>query len=66
VVRKQALAYARGELGWLVRSGNARWIPYTLAYEAAKAAGLTLGMHHERLPDRVKPRLSALGNHWRR
>jgi rhamnosyltransferase len=66
VLRNRALAYARGELGWLVRSGNARWIPYTLVYEAAKVAGLVLGMHHERLPARVKPRLSGLGNYWSR
>jgi rhamnosyltransferase len=66
VVRRQALAYARGEIGWLIRSGNARWIPYTCGYEAAKAAGLVLGMHHERLPRRLKPRLSNLGNYWSR
>jgi rhamnosyltransferase len=63
-LRRRALAYARGELGWLVRTGRARWIPYAILYEATKFAGLGLGMHHERLPDRVKPRLSALGNHW--
>jgi glycosyltransferase involved in cell wall biosynthesis len=66
VLRNRALDYARGEIGWLVRSGNARWIPYTVVYEAAKVTGLALGMHHERLPDRIKPRLSALGNHWNR
>ena len=65
-LRRRALGYARGELGWLVRTGRARWIPYTLAYEAAKIAGLGLGMHHERLPARIKPRLSALGNYWLR
>jgi rhamnosyltransferase len=66
VLRRRALAYGRGEIGWLVRSGNARWVPYTLAYEAAKVAGLALGMHHERLPARLKPRLSGLGNYWSR
>ena len=66
VVRRRALDYARGELGWLVRSGNARWIPYTLVYEGAKAVGLALGMHHERLPARIKPRLSGLANYWSR
>ena len=66
VLRRRSVDYARGEIGWLIRSGNARWIPYTVAYELAKATGLVLGMNHERLPDRVKPRLSALGNHWRR
>jgi rhamnosyltransferase len=66
VLRRRALDYARGELGWLVRSGNARWIPYTVVYEAAKATGLLLGIHHERLPARAKPLLSGLGNYWRR
>lgn len=66
VLARRALAYGRGELGWLVRNGNARWIPYTLVYEAAKATGLALGMHHERLPDRLKPRLSGLDNYWSR
>ena len=66
VLRRRSLDYARGEIGWLIRSGNARWIPYTIAYEGAKATGLLLGINHERLPDSVKPKLSALGNHWRR
>jgi rhamnosyltransferase len=63
-LRRRAIAYARGELGWLVRTGRARWIPYTILYEATKFAGLGLGMHHRRLPARVKPRMSALGNYW--
>ena len=50
VLRRKALDYARGELGWMWRSGNARWIPYTCAYELAKFAGLQLGARHERLP----------------
>jgi rhamnosyltransferase len=64
VVRRRALHYARGELAWLWRTGNTRWIPYTAIYEATKFAGLQLGLHHERLPTRLKPRLSALGNYW--
>jgi rhamnosyltransferase len=64
VVRRRAIDYARGELAWLWRTGNARWIPYTALYEATKFAGLQLGLHHERLPTRLKPRLSALGNYW--
>ena len=56
VLRRKATAYARGELGWLVRNGHARWIPYTLLYEAAKFAGLQLGARHERLPMWLKSR----------
>jgi rhamnosyltransferase len=66
VLRRRSLEYARGEIGWLIRCGHARWIPYTVAYEAAKVMGLLLGMNHHRLPDRLKPWLSGLGNHWRR
>jgi rhamnosyltransferase len=64
VVRRRAIDYARGELRWLWRTGNARWIPYAALYEATKFVGLQLGLRHERLPARLKPRLSALGNYW--
>jgi rhamnosyltransferase len=56
VLRRKALDYARGELRWLVKTGNARWIPYTCVYEAAKFAGLQLGARHERLPLWLKRR----------
>jgi len=36
--------YALGELRWLWRSGQRRWIPYAIVYELAKAAGLRAGM----------------------
>jgi hypothetical protein len=64
VLRRRSLDYARGEIGWLIRSGHARWIPYTLVYEAAKVAGLVLGLNHEKLPRRLRPRLSGLAHHW--
>lgn len=64
VLRAAALRYARGEIGWLVRSGQARWIPYTVVYELAKLAGLVLGARHERLPQRLKSRLSAMPGFW--
>jgi rhamnosyltransferase len=64
VVRQRGIAYARGELAWLWRTGNARWIPYAALYEATKFLGLQLGLHHESLPARLKPRLSGLGNYW--
>jgi rhamnosyltransferase len=63
-LRRRAIDYARGEFGWLVRSGRARWIPYTILYEATKFVGLQLGVHHQRLPAPLRPRLSALGNYW--
>ncbi len=64
VLRKEAVRYARGELGWLLRTGQARWIPYTVLYEAAKGAGLVLGSQHRRLPLWLKRRASALPDYW--
>jgi rhamnosyltransferase len=55
-LRRKAIAYARGEIGWLVRNGHARWIPYACFYELAKFAGLQLGVRHERLPLWLKRR----------
>jgi len=56
VLRRKAVDYARGELAWLVRTGNARWIPYTCVYELGKFAGLQLGARHEHLPRWLKRR----------
>ncbi len=55
-LRRQGLAYARGELAWLVRSRNARWIPYACLYEGMKFVGIQLGARHERLPLWLKRR----------
>ena len=59
-LRRRGLAYARGELRWLVGSGNARWIPYTCLYEGLKFAGIQLGARHERLPLLAEAALDAL------
>jgi rhamnosyltransferase len=56
VLRRKGLDYARGELRWLVRTGNARWIPYTCVYEGLKLVGIQLGARHERLPLWLKRR----------
>ena len=64
VLRANAIRYARGELGWLWRSGQRRWIPYTIVYETVKMLGLVLGAHHQRLPLAAKRRLSALPGFW--
>jgi rhamnosyltransferase len=65
-LRSNALRYGAGELAWLVRSHNARWIPYACVYELAKFAGLQLGRRHRRLPVGVKRRLSAHPGWWSR
>jgi rhamnosyltransferase len=59
-LRSAAGRYARGELGWLWRTGQRRWIPYAAVYEAAKFAGLQLGRRHRKLPSAVRRRLSGL------
>jgi rhamnosyltransferase len=64
VLRRQALRYAREELAWLWGTGRRRWIPYSAAYEAAKFAGLQLGIRHARLPHAMKVRCSALPGYW--
>ena len=52
------------ELAWLVRTGQRRWIPYTVAYELAKLLGIRLGAQHERLPTWLKMRCSTLPAYW--
>ena len=59
-LRGAAAEYARGELSWLWRTGQRRWIPYAVAYEGAKFAGLQLGLRHERLPRWLRARLGTL------
>jgi rhamnosyltransferase len=56
VLRRKGLDYARGELRWLVQTGNAGWIPYTCVYEGLKLVGIQLGARHERLPLWLKRR----------
>lgn len=58
------LRYGRGEIAWLWRTGQRRWIPYAALYETAKLAGLQLGRRHRRLPLALKRRLSALPSAW--
>jgi GT2 family glycosyltransferase len=63
-LRAAAIRYARGELTWLWRSGQRRWIPYATLYEGLKMLGLLLGANHRRLPLAAKRRLSALPAFW--
>jgi rhamnosyltransferase len=64
-LRGAAIRYAWGELSWLWRTRQRRWIPYATAYETVKMAGLLLGANHTRLPLAAKRRLSALPGFWR-
>jgi rhamnosyltransferase len=63
-LRAAAIRYARGELQWMWRTGQRRWIPYTAVYETTKMIGLLLGANHKRLPLAAKRRLSALPDFW--
>jgi rhamnosyltransferase len=58
-LRRAGARYAREELAWLWTTGRRRWIPYTVAYELSKFAGLQLGLRHERLPRALRRRLSS-------
>lgn len=63
-LRKAGVQYAIGEIRWLWKTGQRRWIPYTAVYELAKFVGLQLGRRHRRLPVSVKRRLSGLPTYW--
>ncbi|HYU61253.1 MAG TPA: glycosyltransferase [Solirubrobacterales bacterium] len=65
-LRGAALRYLRGEVGWLLRSGQARWLPYASIYELAKLVGLQLGARHRRLPLWLKLRCTANRAYWLR
>ncbi len=64
VLRSRAAAYAVGEMRWLWRTGQRRWIPYTIVYETTKLAGLVLGTNHRRLPRALRRRFSHVPDAW--
>jgi rhamnosyltransferase len=64
ILLRNAVDYGRGEIGWLVRTGNARRIPDTVLYEVTKFTALQVGAQHARLPLAVKRRLSAFPDRW--
>jgi len=64
VLRQAAIRYARGEIDWLWRTGQRRWIPYTVLYESAKMGGLLAGANHRRIPLELKRKLSAMPTYW--
>jgi rhamnosyltransferase len=64
VLRRAAARYARGELAWLWRTGQRRWIPYTVLYELAKFTGLQLGARYRYIPPWLRKRWSRLPIYW--
>ena len=64
MLRSAALRYGVGEVEWLWRSGQRRWIPYAAVYETSKFLGLELGVRHRRLPIWLKERVSAYPQYW--
>jgi glycosyltransferase involved in cell wall biosynthesis len=63
-LRRGAARYALGEIAWLWRTGQGRWLPYAAVYELSKFAGLQLGRRHRRLPLALRRRLSANPRYW--
>ena len=63
-LRRAGARYAKGEVEWLWRTGQRRWIPYAAVYELAKFAGMQLGRRHRHLPRRLSRRFSALPVYW--
>jgi rhamnosyltransferase len=61
---KAGARYARGEIAWLWRTGERRWIPYATLYELAKFVGLQLGRRHRHVPSALKRRLSDYPGYW--
>ncbi len=61
---KAGAQYACGEIAWLWRTGERRWIPYATLYELAKFVGLQLGRRHRRVPSALKRRLSDYPGYW--
>ena len=59
-LRRAGARYAAGELRWLWRTRQLRWLPYAAVYESAKFVGLQLGLRHERIPVGLRRRMSAL------
>lgn len=64
-IRRAGVRYALEELAWLHRGRMHLWIPYALAYESAKFAGLQVGLRHRHLPTAVKRLLSGNREYWR-
>jgi rhamnosyltransferase len=61
---KAGVRYAHGEIAWLWRTGEGRWIPYAALYELAKFAGLQLGRRHRHMPVALKRRFSDYPGYW--
>lgn len=64
-LRTARLAYLRGELAFLRRNSALGKLPAVAVYELVKLAGLELGRREQRLPSRLKRRLSATPSFWR-
>jgi glycosyltransferase involved in cell wall biosynthesis len=62
--RVTAREYAVGELNWLWRTGQRRWIPYAVVYELGKLVGLELGKRHRIIPTALKRRMTNYPGYW--
>jgi rhamnosyltransferase len=64
VLRHNSLRYGIGQLTWLWRTRQRRWIPYSMAYDIAKFAGLQVGRRYRLLPVWLRRRCSHLPIYW--
>lgn len=60
----EGIKFVRGQLSYLMRQGQYRWLPYTLALIGAKYAGYKLGLMEHRLPRKFKRLFSLHADFW--
>ena len=61
---KAGIRYAQGELAWLWKTGERRWIPYATLSELATFTGLQLERRHRHIPEALRRRLSDYPRYW--
>ncbi len=66
VTIRKALSFIIGEVGYVIRRGEWRWLLRIPAYEAARISGRLLGRHADRLPIRWRGTLSLHRSYWTR
>ena len=64
VLRRAAGRYAVGEVSWLWRTGQRRWLPYAALYEGVKFLGLQCGTRWRRLPRPLVLRFTGVPSYW--
>ncbi len=63
---RQAVEYIGAEIGYVVRSGQWRWLLAIPPYEITRIAGRVLGKYADKLPSAWRTRLSLHQGYWTR